>query len=95
MGHQNDPSAAFDESLDGGQAGLDAAVVRDLPVSVEGDVEIDANQNSLALDVEVFDEKFLHGAIFSGRMVALSLKPEHSDECRDDQVGGGEEAVLY
>jgi len=60
VAHQNDLTAAFEDGFDRRERHTDAAIVGDVPVFVERDVEIDANQNLLTGDVDVSDRFFRH-----------------------------------
>ena len=53
VGGDDEPGAVFEEPGDGRQGRPDAGVVADLALVVEGDVEVDAEENELAFDVEV------------------------------------------
>ena len=56
VGGDDEPGAVFEEPGDGRQRGPDAGVVADLALVVEGDVEVDPEEDELAFDVEVGDE---------------------------------------
>ncbi len=52
---ENDHCTFVEEVLDSGQCRNNAGVVADIALSVKGHVEIDANENFLSLQVDVFD----------------------------------------
>src|SRR3954454_1309433 len=54
MGDQDEARAPLAQFLDGGQRGLDPAVVGD-PAVLERDVEVDPHENALAFDVDVVE----------------------------------------
>ena len=55
---QDQAAAVFDQFVQGGQSRDDAVVVGDLAV-LHGDVEVTANQDSFALDIDVFHSFFV------------------------------------
>ena len=58
---QDDPGALSEQIADGRNRGPDARVVGHLAV-FERDVEVDAQEHTLAGGVEVADRQFVHGA---------------------------------
>ena len=53
VAHQHHGSASIQQGLDGGNGPSNAGVVRDVMCTVEGDVEVHANQGTLALNLKV------------------------------------------
>ena len=53
VAHEHHGSASIQQGLDGGNGPSDAGVVRDVVCTVEGDVEVHADQGALALNLEV------------------------------------------
>ncbi|POR33511.1 Uncharacterized protein TPAR_06301 [Tolypocladium paradoxum] len=68
VGHEDDGLGAVVEGvLDGGDGADDALVVCDLLVFVEGDVEVDLNQDPLALEVDIGDGELASQRHLDGR----------------------------
>src|SRR5258707_538172 len=64
MRSQNHPSAVFDCVLDGRDRGVDARVIFDLAV-FDGNVEINADEDALALEINILDGKLRHCSVLS------------------------------
>ncbi len=64
MRHQDHLAALLQDVLDRGQRRLDARVVGHLPV-LQGDVEVHADEDALALQVEVADAELRHSPTLS------------------------------
>ncbi len=65
MADQDQPPAALDHRANAGQSHFDPAVIRNLQVIVERDIEVDPHQDTLSLYVHIFDRFFCHGPIAS------------------------------
>jgi hypothetical protein len=55
MGAEDDSGAAFAQVLDRWQRSANTGVVRDRPVRIEGDVEVDAHEDALLVHIDVAD----------------------------------------
>ena len=51
MSGDDDARTGVDEALEGGEGGADTAVIRDVAVCVQRDVEVRANENRLAGEI--------------------------------------------
>ena len=60
VAREDDPRAVGEQVVDGRDGGADARVVGDLAV-LERDVEVDADEDALAGDVDVADGQLVHG----------------------------------
>ena len=58
VGADDDPRSLIQKIVDGGQGRPDAGVVDDVSLVIERHVEIDAQENPLARDVDVLDAEF-------------------------------------
>ena len=58
MGADDDPRALVQEIVDGGQGRPDAGVVGNVSLVIERHVEIDAQENPFACDVDILDAEF-------------------------------------
>jgi len=81
VGHEDDGLCAMvDGVLDGGDGTDDALGVGDL-VTVEGDVEVDANEDALALEVDVLDRELVgqrHVESGAGKLAANGYEGDRS-----------------
>jgi hypothetical protein len=63
MGGQDDACALVQQELDGGKSRNDAGVIGDFPI-LEGNVEVNAHQDFLALGIKVTYSKFSHIGLY-------------------------------
>ncbi len=78
VAHQDQRGALLQDVLDGGQRGADALVVRDRAV-LHRDVEVDAHQDALALEIDVANGLLVHGIPPANRPpahVGRRIRPE-------------------
>jgi hypothetical protein len=60
MGNENSPRAVIPQVLDCRQGGFNAAVISNPSALILWDIEVDADENALALNINVFDGLFVH-----------------------------------